>query len=736
MVFWTLANLDFSEVMWPFFWVVFVSRTAIFVLSVVFEFMQNGITGESIANAGIYGIFTSQSNDLAMGVPIMQAVFQQTHPNWWHMLYIVTLTRVMLNPFGFYMMEYGRAKMREKSLKEDSTTRRVGFEHEPSSPSVVVDGHEVAQPDTPSVPVGAEASSSSSSSTAPSDEDDLPGPDDPEYHSKNLSHILQRVFINPLVLSTVAGVICNVLFKSKLPGSIDPFFKKMGDSFNASALFVLGVAMNGHLDRLSDRRELITPLWLFVFKSIILPVISRFVAVFWGLESDAVLFAFILGTLPSSEQVPFFAYDYFVPCADMIAPAMVLGTFLAAPVMFVAAQMVNITLPGVASVAPSADTILTGTLRVFSAFGLVMGLYFLYILYYNRRTSTTRDKLLIGLILTQLILNLSSEFCGMKGSDGGETLRYAVVFSARLATRFWMLSLALNEILHYFYPKGTEQRYYPYFVVGSLGTSIALMLLTVIGGERTRYPNFEYPECYLRYGRFQWSLQVVVDTISVVILIYALYRINQRSESHRHSEEITRDAGAYTQVSNSEDADANTNAAEHAEPDSESKHDPVIAVEEEATTTHQRGGLSSRRAASARRTDHGSLSPTSSLSPPPEPENDFYAATPRRRPSISKHHHVSEKELESSWAFGMLIFLILTLLWMLCSIALSIWSTTSTKWAEPRIELLLLDGVLLSSQGIWTWMTFGLASHVRSPMRHVTRWVRQHSDSVINWKSS
>lgn len=722
MVFWTLANLDFSTVLWPFFWVVFVARTIIFILSVLFEFVLHGVTGESIANAGIYGIFTSQSNDLAMGVPIMQAVFQQSHPNWWHMLYIVTLTRVMLNPFGFYMMEYGRAKMYEKQLKEDSiVSRNNAGGSEP---------HSAASPIT------------NDNADAPSPSGAGADPDDPAYHSKNLSHILQRVFINPLVLSTVAGVICNLIFNSKLPGSIDPFFKKMGDSFNASALFVLGVAMHGHLDRLGDRRQLKTPLWLFVAKTIILPVISRFVAVLWGLESDLVLFAFILGTLPSSEQVPFFAYDYHVPCQDMIAPAMVLGTFLAAPVMFVAAQMVNITLPGVASVAPSADTILTGTLRVFSAFGLVIGLYFLFILYYNRRWVTQRDKLLIGLIISQLVLNLSSEFCGLKGSNSGESFRYAIVFTARMSTRFWMLSLALNEVTHYFRPE-RERRYYSYYVIGSLFVSIGIMALTILGGKRTSYPNFEYPECYLRYGRFQWTVLAIVDAVTLLALCWVLWRIQQRPnvEDHGGAHGATGDNNAvYRPVREFASDDEHESDEKKSSPPIE--EGPIITVTEDSA-----GPIGSSR--TSRRGSHVVVDPEpdqdpsylaspASPGPPEGGDADFYTVTPRRRGSVSRHphHRVSERELEQSWAFSMLIFLILSVLWMFANLSLSIWSATSQRWSEGRIELLLLDGVLSGGQGIWTWMLFGLASHVKSPMRFVTRWVQKHSDSVINWKSS
>ena len=491
-VFVILAEMDFGNVEWPFFWVVLVARILIFIIAIVFEFIRNGVSGESIANAGIYGIFVSQSNDLAMGYPIMKAVFApKEDPRWANMLYIVTLSRVVISPFGFYMMEYGRTKILQDSKKEIPESRTARGEP-PSSP--FPGGHRTG----------------------------FPAPQEAGYHEKNLSHILTRVFVNPLVIATFLGIIANLVFGSKIPMLIDPVFRRLGDSFNASALFVLGCAMHGHLDKLTDRRLLHTPLWLFVGKSIVLPVLSRFIAVMAGLNGDWVLFAFILGTLPSSEQVPFFAFDYFVPCANMIAPAMVLGTVLAAPVMFVSAQMVNISLLPPIQI----NDILVGSMRIFSAFGLVAGGYFLFLLWYNRRWETRRDRLLIGLIISQLVLNLSSEFCGLDWEPTAENIRFGIVFTARMATRFWMLSLAMNEILHYFKP-ADEARWYPYFVVGSFVAAIGTTILGPLFGKRT-LAEFEYAECYLRYGRLQWTVVAVVDGVSLLIIMYTMYRIFTR----------------------------------------------------------------------------------------------------------------------------------------------------------------------------------------------------------------
>jgi predicted permease len=723
--------MDFGNVEWPFFWVVLVARICIFIIAIVFEFIRNGVSGESIANAGIYGIFVSQSNDLAMGYPIMKAVFApKEDPRWASMLYIVTLSRVVISPFGFYMMEYGRTKILQELKKENMPlpSPRTSRGEPPSSP--FPGGHRTG----------------------------FPVPQEPT-HEKNLSHILTRVFVNPLVIATFLGIIANLVFGSKLPPLIDPVFRRLGDSFNASALFVLGCAMHGHLDKLTDRRLLHTPLWLFVGKSIILPVLSRFLAVMAGLHADWVLFAFILGTLPSSEQVPFFAFDYFVPCANMIAPAMVLGTVLAAPVMFVSAQMVNISLLPPIQI----NDILVGSMRIFSAFGLVAGGYFLFLLWYNRRWETRRDKLLIGLIISQLVLNLSSEFCGLDWSRTAEQVRFGIVFTARMATRFWMLSLAMNELIHYFRP-AEEGRWYPYFVVGSLTAAVGTTVLGPLFGTRT-LAEFEYAECYLRYGRFQWTVVAVVDAISLLIIVYTMYRIftrpgqgDARSTGGSHTyrpvtEEVESDAedeehggaskprsGAVTPEHGSKKGSKRHSRAGsqdgHDEEKKESSFRPVTFKANAPPPLPYRDGNDSETEGETPRDEND-------VRPPKRHAlafiSDFYATVKDTTESLSSIHPrstVQPWEQEASWSFGMGIFLIMAFVWMVINLSLSCWSATTSDLSEARIEMLLLDGVLSAGQSIWTWMAFGLASHVKSPLALLTRWLQKQGRSVINWRSS
>lgn len=69
---------------------------------------NSGGTRAKWAFAGIRGIFVIQSNDLALGLPLMNALYSDEHESYVHYQYILTtIALVLLNPIGFFMMEYG-----------------------------------------------------------------------------------------------------------------------------------------------------------------------------------------------------------------------------------------------------------------------------------------------------------------------------------------------------------------------------------------------------------------------------------------------------------------------------------------------------------------------------------------------------------------------------------------------------------------------------------------------------
>ena len=67
LLFQNLAILDLSSISWGFMAGILIAKAVVFVASVVLTLI---LTRVNIGRAGIYGIFTTQSNDFALGLPI------------------------------------------------------------------------------------------------------------------------------------------------------------------------------------------------------------------------------------------------------------------------------------------------------------------------------------------------------------------------------------------------------------------------------------------------------------------------------------------------------------------------------------------------------------------------------------------------------------------------------------------------------------------------------------------
>jgi hypothetical protein len=75
-----MATLDWSTVEWCFLIAVVGSKTIVFTIVAVFTFLTHGRDKPAVAKAGLYGLFATQSNDFALGLPIIRGVFKTTHP--------------------------------------------------------------------------------------------------------------------------------------------------------------------------------------------------------------------------------------------------------------------------------------------------------------------------------------------------------------------------------------------------------------------------------------------------------------------------------------------------------------------------------------------------------------------------------------------------------------------------------------------------------------------------------
>jgi len=79
---------------------------------VFFSVLAIGIVSQGMSKlsaSALYAIFCTQSNDFALGFPVLTAIYGTTHPDYPMYLYLLApVSLAVLNPIGFVLMEIGR----------------------------------------------------------------------------------------------------------------------------------------------------------------------------------------------------------------------------------------------------------------------------------------------------------------------------------------------------------------------------------------------------------------------------------------------------------------------------------------------------------------------------------------------------------------------------------------------------------------------------------------------------
>ncbi len=70
-----MASLKFSNFDWRFVAGIFISKTVLFFISIAAVLVFARGKPRKLAAAGIVAIFTTQSNDFALGLPVIEALF-------------------------------------------------------------------------------------------------------------------------------------------------------------------------------------------------------------------------------------------------------------------------------------------------------------------------------------------------------------------------------------------------------------------------------------------------------------------------------------------------------------------------------------------------------------------------------------------------------------------------------------------------------------------------------------
>lgn len=392
-----LATIALGEVNWRFLVAVGLGKCVIFatVAAVTLALVQRPA---SFGKAGLYAIAASQSNDFALGYPLIMHLYDKMQPTFSHYLYLVApIQLAFLNPIAFIMMEYGRT-------------------HE--------DSEQTTTPGTRPLPTRG-----------------------------RLLSTLMGIVKNPVVVAPALGIIWNVSTSGAvLPSVVQRILDSLGDAFIATALYLLGLSMVGQVGSMGKYAAL-TPVLLVSAKIVACPLVTRELVNLLGVggterdQNDFSNFGFLYGMLPMAPSVFIFATQYELPTAA-VSTAMVAGTFLSAPMIFITATMSQIKKKSLKDFTATMGKTMVSS----SAISAVCCLWLIVVLFRKRRRVTHGTT--IYLVVCQLATAVGGIlWAATSAGDPLSPLAYAqstLSIAGIFASRIWTAILAgLLALLHW-----------------------------------------------------------------------------------------------------------------------------------------------------------------------------------------------------------------------------------------------------------------------------------------------
>nr|CAB3250704.1 integral membrane protein GPR155 [Phallusia mammillata] len=333
MLFKNMVQLNFARVNWSFMLAVLLSKTVVFVIVLVITLLV--LRRKGIGRAALYAIFATQSNDFAMGYPIVAVLYKKSYPEFLQYIYLLApISLLILNPIGFMLLEIDKHwKAKNEALTE-------------------------TQSECEGCPRNGQCIASTSS---------MPPTSNQRFKSaKGVLTVIRGLLLNPIVVMVFVGLIFHFIFKGKLPLLLNEILTTLSNAFSATALFYLGTTMVGKLNKVRGVALLI-PLSLIAAKILLLPILARETVYLFShvipvvdprhhnlttvvstsqmntsYLSSLANFGFLYGTIPTAPTVVIYAAKYSME-VDRLASGMVICTTLSAPIMYVSAWTLTIT---------------------------------------------------------------------------------------------------------------------------------------------------------------------------------------------------------------------------------------------------------------------------------------------------------------------------------------------------------------------------------------------------------
>ncbi|XP_056148096.1 integral membrane protein GPR155 [Lampris incognitus] len=476
LLFKNMVLLDFGDVIWAFLWSVLVAKVTVFVLVCVLTLIVAS-PDSRYSKAGLYAIFATQSNDFALGYPIVDALYRTTNPEYLQYIYLVAPVSLMfLNPIGFALCEVQR--WRQASQPQHSTFGILGV-------------------------------------------------------------VILQVLKNPIVFMVMVGIVGHFALGQRIPDVLSEFIDGLANSFGGAALFYLGLTMVGQLRKL-NRDTGVALILLVTAKLLVMPLVCKDMVDILdiGVNSTSANhtslsnFAFLYGVFPTAPSVAIYATQYNMEL-EVVTSGMVICTFLSAPIMYVSAWLLTIPLMDPTPLVTELQNV-SFNISIVSLIALV---WTIAVMLLSKKFNRLPHLFALNLFLAQFLVCVSMilwNFVVKQDNLLGRVLTFTLLYGSLYSTYIWTglisLCLALTN-------RDDLLRLRPgVFMLVGWGVPFVMVGGLLIVGERTT----NTVDSAFFYGRAQIISTSVVLAVSLVLGAISLMGLSQGVREQRHYQALDR----------------------------------------------------------------------------------------------------------------------------------------------------------------------------------------------------
>ncbi|KAF7709567.1 integral membrane protein GPR155 [Silurus meridionalis] len=452
LLFKNMVLLDFGNVIWPFLWSILVAKLSVFFVVCVLTLLVSS-KDSRYSKAGLFSIFATQSNDFALGYPIVEALYRNTHPEYLQYIYLVAPVSLMvLNPIGFAFCEVQKWRREQRQQKSKLHVIGVVFIH---------------------------------------------------------------VLKNPIVFMVVIGIAAHFVLGPKVPDFMQEFVDGLANSFGGAALFYLGLTMVGQLKKLT-RSTVVALILLITAKLLVMPLICRGMVevldrgnISSQNQSSLSNYAFLYGVFPTAPSVAIYASHYNMELQVMTS-GMVICTFLSAPIMYVSAWL--LTIPWMnPKLLESALQNVSFNISIVSLVALV---WCVAVCIMSKKFRRRPHMFTINLFVAQLGVCLGMiawKFVAVENSYVGQVLIFTLLYGSLYSTYIWPGLIALSLFL---LKRDEELKVQPgvLMIIGWGVPGVAVSILLIVG---ERMPDTIDSAFF--FGQSQVVITVIVLGIGIAV---------------------------------------------------------------------------------------------------------------------------------------------------------------------------------------------------------------------------